>query len=169
MTRSIFLLAVLVFALQSLAGYGDEARARHDEPGLDDLMAELNKLGLHITHDQKKIDTATSEAAYFMFAQRKEHTPKCQPFNLPEKGQWLEGKSVFTGKADQEKIYPLFNRLVKMMGYNEVCVYAADLHYGVSSYAKFTLYRLGYAKDDERRGKQPEVLLGDAEYVLNLP
>jgi hypothetical protein len=139
------------------------------EAGLDDLVAELSKLGLHITADQKKISAATSEAAYFMFAQRKEHTPKCQPFSLPEKGEWLVDKPVFSGKADKERIYPLFNRLVKMLGYNEVCIYAADVHYGVSSYAKFTLYKLGYGKDDDRQGKKPEVLLGNADYVLNLP
>lgn len=140
-----------------------------DEASLDELVAQLAKLGLHITADQKRIGETTSEAAYFMFADRKEHRPKCQPFSLPEKGQWLDGKSVFTGEADKEKIYPLFNRLVKMMGYNEVCIYDADVHYGVSSYANFTLYKLGYGKDDERRGKKPEVLLGDAEYVLKLP
>jgi hypothetical protein len=55
------------------------------------------------------------------------------------------------------------------MGYNEVCIYDADVHYGVSSYAKFTLYKLGYEKGDARRGRRPEVLLGDAEYVINLP
>ena len=140
-----------------------------DETSPENLVEQLQKLGLHVTADQKEIGAATSEAAYFMFADRKEHRPRCQPFSLPEKGEWLEGKPVFRGKADKEKIYPLFNRLVKMMGYNRVCVYDADVHYGVSSYANFTLYKLGYGKDDERRGRNPEVLLGDAEYVINLP
>jgi ribosomal protein L7/L12 len=140
-----------------------------EEASLDDLVSQLQKHGLHITADQKKIGAATSEAAYFMFADRKEHRPKCQPFSLPEKGEWLDGKPVFGPQADKDKIYPLFNRLVNMVGYNEVCIYDADVHYGVSSHANFTLYKLGYVKDDERRGKKPEVLLGDAEYVINLP
>jgi hypothetical protein len=140
-----------------------------EEAKLDDLVSQLRKLGLHVTADPKRIGAATSEAAYFMFADRKEHRPKCQPFHLPEEGHWLQGKAVFAPRADKDKIYPLFNKLVQRMGYNEVCIYDADVHYGVSSYANFTLYKLGYAKDDERRGKKPEVLLGDAEYVLDLP
>jgi hypothetical protein len=136
---------------------------------LEDLIQQLQKLGLRITADQQKIGAATSEAAYFMFADRKEHQPRCEPFDLPGGARWLDGKPVFTPKTDREKIHPLFNRLVKMMGYNEVCIYAADVHYGVSSYAKFTLYKLGYVRDDARRGKMPEVLLGDADYVMNLP
>ena len=55
------------------------------------------------------------------------------------------------------------------MGYNEVCIYDADVHYGVSSYANFRLFKLGYGKDDARRGKRPEILLGGADYVINLP
>jgi hypothetical protein len=143
--------------------------SQDDDRDFDEIVNQLQELGLRITADQRKIKEATSEAAYFMFADRKEHRPKCQPFSLPERGQWLEGKPVFTGKADKEKIYPLFNRLVRMTGYNHVCIYDADVHYGVSSYASFTLYKLGYVKDDERRAKEPEVLLGDAEYVLKLP
>lgn len=160
--------AVTTAARRALEMLG-ASQQKGDEASLDDLVPQLRKLGLHITTDQKKIGAVTSEAAYFMFADRKEHRPKCEPFALPEQGEWLEGKPVFTGKADIEKIYPLFNRLVKMMGYNEMCIYDADVHYGVSSYAKFTLYKLGYVKDDQRRGKKPEVLLGDADYVLNLP
>lgn len=53
-------------------------------------------------------------------------------------------------------------------GYNEVCTYAASVHYGVDGHARFTLYKLGYRADDERRGKNPVVLLGDADYVLKL-
>jgi len=52
---------------------------------------------------------------------------------------------------------------------DEVCTYHADVDYGVSSHARFTLYKLGYRKDDTRRGEKPEVLLGDADYVINLP
>jgi hypothetical protein len=140
-----------------------------DGANLEDLVEQLQKLGLRITADGRKIGAATSEAAYFMFADRKDHRPRRESFKLPEAGHWLERKPVFGPRADEEKIYPLFNRLVKMMGYNEVCVYDADVHYGVSSHADFTLYRLGYVKDDERRGKKAEVLLGDAEYVINLP
>jgi hypothetical protein len=55
------------------------------------------------------------------------------------------------------------------MGYNAVCIYNADVHYGVSSYANFRLFKLGDGKDDARRGKRPEVLLGNADYVINLP
>jgi hypothetical protein len=81
----------------------------------------------------------------------------------------LDSKPVFASKANKQGIYPLFNKLVATMGYNEVCIYDADVHYGVSSHADFTLYTLGYGKDDERRGKKAEVLLGDADYVINLP
>jgi hypothetical protein len=140
-----------------------------DEADFDDLVEQLQKLGLRITANQTKIGAATSEAAYFMFADRKEHRPECKPFTLPDEGQWLERKPVFTNKADKEKIHPLFRKLVEQMGYNEVRIYDADVHYGVSNYANFTLYKLGYVKDNERRGKRPEVLLGDADYVINLP
>jgi hypothetical protein len=30
-------------------------------------------------------------------------------------------------------------------------------------------YKLGYNKDDDRRGTKADVLLGDAEYVMKLP
>jgi hypothetical protein len=140
-----------------------------EEASLDDLVSRLRKIGLHITDDQKKIGAVTSEAASFMFADRNKHRPKVESFGLPAEGQWLEGKPVFDPDADKEKISPLFNKLVKIMGYNEVCIYDADVHYGVSSSANFTLYKLGYGKGDERLGKNAEVLLGDAEYVLNLP
>jgi hypothetical protein len=147
--------------------------ANHDddvgESKFDDLVAELSKLGLRIIADQRKIKATTSEAAYFMFADRKEHRPKCKPFTVAKAGEWLEGKSVFTDKADKERIRPLFEKLVEQAGYNEVCIYDADVHYGVSSYANFTLYKLGYGKDDDRRGTKPDVLLGDAEYVMKLP
>jgi hypothetical protein len=174
-------LGVLLFLVAIIAGmaavHGAQARPQHDEQGLersdeadlDDLVSQMQELGLRITADQKKISAATSEAAYFMFADRKDHRPKCRPFKLPEEGQWLEGKPVFTDKADRKRIFPLFRKLVEKSGYNEVCIYDADVHYGVSSYADFTLYKLGYIKDDPRRGKKAEVLLGDADYVMKLP
>jgi hypothetical protein len=171
--RAVFviLLIALPAAVNTVAGQQNHEAASqvNDEARFEDLVAGLSKLGLRITADQQKIEEATSEAAYFMFAGRKEHAPKCDSFNLSGEGKWLDGKPVFAAKFDREKIYPLFNRLVKMMGYNEVRTYAADVHYGVSSYARFKLYRLGYAENDKRRGKKPEVLLGDADYVLKLP
>lgn len=144
------------------------AQPAGEQKDLEELVARLQKLGLQITADPKRIGATTSEAAYFMFADRKDHRPRCRPLETPEKGHWLDGKPVFTSKADRDAVRPLFDRLVERMGYNEVCVYSADVRYGVDSHARFTLYKLGYRPDDERRGKQPEVLLGDAEYVLGL-
>lgn len=171
--RAVFvmLLIALSAAVNTATGQQDREAASQveNEARFEDLVAGLSKLGLHITADQQKIEAATSEAAYFMFAGRKEHLPKCDSFNLSRGEKWLDGKPVFAAKFDREKIYPLFNRLVKTMGYNKVQIYAADVHYGVSSYARFELYRLGYAENDERWGKKPEVLLGDADYVLKLP
>ncbi|MDD4267653.1 MAG: hypothetical protein PHO07_06615 [Pirellulales bacterium] len=180
--RSLFvILAALPVVVDTAAGQQTHAAACRTpetigasaggqrEPNADALVRQLQKRGLLITADQKKIAAATSEAAYFMFAGRKEHRPRCEPFRLPEKGQWLKGKPVFAAKADKDAIYPLFDRLVKMMGYSEVCIYAADVYYGVSSHARFRLYKLGYLEDDPRRGKKLEVLLGDADYVTNLP
>jgi hypothetical protein len=171
--RTVFVkLPIALFvAVFSAAGQQNDNVAFQvdDEARLEDLVAELSQLGLHITADPQKIEAATSEAAYFMFAGRKQHMPKCESFNLPSEEEWLDGKPVFAAKSNKKKIYPLFNRLVKTMGYNEVRIYAADAYYGVGSYARFKLYRLGYAENDERRGKKPEVLLGDADYVLKLP
>ena len=180
--RSFFLILVALTAVadtaagqqthQAACPAMDMIRASADgqgEASVEDLVRQLRKLGLLITADQKKIEAATSEAAYFMFAGRKEHRPRCEPFMLPKKGRWLEGKPVFATKAEKESIDPLFDRLVKMMGYSEVCVYAADVYYGVSNHAVFRLYKLGYLEDDQRRGKKLEVLLGDVDYVINLP
>ncbi len=139
-----------------------------EEEILGELAARLQKLGLQITADRKKIDAATSEAAYFMFAQRKDHRPHCGPLTAPEQGHWLDGKPVFTSKADRAAIRPVFDALIERMGYNRVCIYTASVHYGVDGHARFTLYKLGYRADDERRGKKPVVLLGDADYVLKL-
>ncbi len=132
------------------------------------LASRLGKLGLQITADARTIGEATSEAAYFMFAQRKDHRPHVVPFEAPKKGHWLDGKPVFTAKAERDAIGPLFDQLIEQMGYNEVSIYAASVHYGVDGFARFTLYKLGYREGDQRRGKQPEVLLGDADYVLGL-
>jgi hypothetical protein len=132
-------------------------------------IARLRELGLLITADPQRIDEVTSEAAYFMFAQRKDHQPRSEPFKLPAKGHWLDGRPVFAAKADQEAIRPLFVQLVEQAGYDTVWIYAADVHYGVSSYAKFSLYKLGYRDDQRRAGRQPPVLLGDADYVMRLP
>lgn len=171
--RTVFvtlLIALLPAAFRAAGQQGHEVAPQvDDEARFEDLVAGLSKLGLHITADQQKIEAATGEAAYFMYAGRKEHMPKCDSFALLREGNWLDGKPIFAAKSDKEKIYPLFNRLVKTMDYNEVRTYAADVHYGVSSYARFRLYRLGYAENDERHGKKPEVLLGDADYVLKLP
>ncbi len=139
------------------------------DAALEQLVAQLESLGLRVTVDKRTIGEATGEAAYFMFAERKDHRPRCKAFSLPEKGQWLEGKPVFTRQADKEKIYPLFNRLASRMGYDKLCIYNADVRYGVNSRAVFTLYKLGYSREKPRRGKMPELLLGDADYVINLP
>jgi hypothetical protein len=152
-----------------VAGMALVAQADEGEPGFEDLVAQLQKLGLEITADQRTIDAATSEAAYFMFAQRKEHRPDCGPLKLPEAGHWLDRKPVFSKEAEKESIYPLFDKLLEMMRYSEVCVYRADVNYGMNTRATFTLYKLGNGKGDPRRRKNPEVLLGDADYVINLP
>jgi hypothetical protein len=164
MARWTLVLAVISTALPMQAADSDRS-----PPTFDRLVAQLSDLGLLITSDRRKIGEATSEAAYFMFADRKEHRPKCGPLVLPEGKNWLADKRVFGRKADRERVYPLFNQLVELMGYNEVCIYAADVHYGVNSHANFKLYKLGYRKDDARKGKRPEILLGDADYVINLP
>ena len=163
MSRLTLLLAIIAAALPAHAADSDPS-----PPSFDGLVAQLNDLGLLITADRRKIGEATGEAAYFMFAERKEHRPQCGPFTLPDDKNWLADKQVFGSKANRERAYPLFNKLIALMGYNEVCIYAADVHYGVSSYADFKLYKLGYRKDDARRGKKPEILLGDASYHREL-
>ncbi len=130
-------------------------------------VARLQQLGLQITADPRKIEAATSEAAYFMFAQRKEIQPRCEPFEPPESGHWLDRKPVFAPGADRGAIRPGFDDLVDRMGYDRVLIYWASVHYGVSGFARFTLYKLERA--DEDATDTPPVLLGDAEYVLNLP
>jgi len=164
-----------VWAALATGALGDDSAVGRDEPaqaGFEHLVAELQKLGLMITADKQKIAAAVGEAPYFMFAERKEHQPRIEPLKLSPDENWLAGKPVFVPraqKAQREKIYAGFRSLVQRMGYNEVSIYAADIHYGMNSYANFTLYKLGYHKDDPRRGKQPEVLLGDAQYVIDLP
>jgi hypothetical protein len=81
-----------------MIGANDDDEVGEAEPRFDDLVAQLTKLGLRITADQRKIKATTSEAAYFMFADRKEHRPKCQPFTVAEAREWLDGKSVFTDR-----------------------------------------------------------------------
>jgi hypothetical protein len=163
------LLPVAIFTALVAAEPGAQSRTDQSAPELATMVDRLQELGLRITADQKQIDSATSEAAYFMFADRKEHRPDCKPLKLPEDGAWLAGKRVFDEGADREKIDPLFEKLVAAMEYDRVCVYDADVHYGVSSHARFTLYKFGYEKDDADREDRLEILLGDAEYVLNLP
>jgi len=148
---------------------GGDATDDRAEATLDETVAKLRSLGLMIAADEKTIAAATGEAPYFMFAERREHRPKREPLQLSEDISWLEGKPVFARGAKKEEIYPLFDKLVQRMGYNEVALYAADVHYGVSSHARFKLYELGYRKDDPRKGKRQRVLLGDADYVINLP
>ncbi len=168
MRRRMFLLAVM-----AAAGHPPAIQAadppRGARPGFDDLLGQLQKLGLMITADERKIGAATSEAAYFMFAARKDHRPRTRAFQLPDEGSWLKGKPVFARKAEKAKTYPLFDKLVEQAGYDTVWIYQADVYYGVSNHARFTLYKLGYAEDDERPDRKPEVLLGDADYVINLP
>jgi hypothetical protein len=139
------------------------------EPGLGERVERLEELGLRITADPRKIGSATAEAAYFMFAQRKQHEPLRAPFAPPKEGSWLEGKPVFTPQADKRRIAPLFNRLVSQAGYNEVSIYTASVHYGVDGFARFTLYKLGYTEDAAQKARKADMLLGDADYVLNLP
>ena len=131
------------------------------------LVERLRQLGLQITADRRKIEAATSEAAYFMFAQRKDVEPRCEPFEPPESGHWLDRRPVFAPRADREAIRPVFDDLVKRMGYDRVAVYQARMHYGISGFARFTLYKLERACEDA--ADTPAVLLGDADYVINLP
>jgi len=129
----------------------------------------VRKIGHQITADPREIQAATSEAAYFMFAARKEHRPRREPLKLPERGHWLDRKPVFAANAEREKIRPLFDKLIEQMGYDEARIYEADVRYGVSNHARFALYRFGYSRDNARREGRPELLLGDAEYVIKLP
>jgi hypothetical protein len=164
----VFGLLAVVLCADACRG-ADRADARDEQTLPEHAIARLRELGLLITADPQRIAEVTSEAAYFMFAQRKDHRPRSEPFKRPAKGHWLDGKPVFAAKADQEAIRPLFVQLVEQAGYDTVWIYAADVHYGVSSYAKFSLYKLGYRDDQRRAGRQPPVLLGDADYVMRLP
>jgi hypothetical protein len=166
-TRGLLIICWLFFlAFGVPAEAREKAKSERTETDFDDLVAELKSLGLQITADPKKIGAATGEAAYFMFAENKNHRPRCMPFKLSEAKNWLDKKPVFSAKARKEKIRPLLIKLVKQMGYTEVSIYAADVHYGVSSHADFKLYKFGYGKDDKRKGR--EILLGDVEYVMKL-
>jgi hypothetical protein len=124
---------------------------------------------LLITADAQRIEQVTSEAAYFMFAQRKDHQARTEPFRLPDKKHWLDGKPVLKPDADKEVVYPLFLRLIELAGYDTVWIYAADVHYGISSYARFSLYKLGHRGDQRDAPEWPQILLGDGDYVLRLP
>ncbi len=165
------LLVLLVLTASSAAAASrdrtDAERTRF-ESSLEGLVARLRSLGLQITADERTIAAATSEAAYFMFADRKEHRPESRPLELSDDGSWLHGKPLFARAAKKEEIRRLFRKLVRAAGYDRVWVYHADVHYGVSSHARFTLYRLGH-RDAEKGDAKREVLLGDAQYVLELP
>jgi len=137
------------------------------EKGFDESVAALRSLGLQITGDPRRIGEVTSEAAYFMFADRKKHGPKVQPLKLPLAGDWLTGKPVFKGKP-APRLPKAFAEFVQRMGYTQLSVYDADVRYGVNSHADFTLYKLGFAPGDPRREAKREVLLGYADYVMTL-
>lgn len=145
------------------AGASGEQQAEFDR-----WVARLQASGLLITADAQRIDRVTSEAAYFMFAQRKDHQPRTEPFRVPDKQHWLAGKPVLAAKADKQVVYPLFMRLVQLAGYDTVWIYAADVHYGVSSHARFTLYKLGHRDAQTDTRNRPQILLGDGDYVLGL-
>ncbi len=168
--RRMIVAVVLSWPAVAMAGDGRDAETlRRQQAEFDRWVARLQESGLLITADARQIDRVTSEAAYFMYAERKDHQPSIEPFRMSDKKHWLAGKPVFAAKADKRVIYPLFLRLVELAGYDTVWIYAADVHYGVSSHARFTLYKLGHrdARPDARNW--PQVLLGDGDYVLGLP
>lgn len=161
---------ILSWSAAAMAGDGQDAgmfERRRAE--FDRWVARLQQAGLLITADVQQIDRVTSEAAYFMYAQRKDHQPRSEPFQVSDKQHWLAGKPVFAAKADKQVVYPLFLRLVESAGYDTVWIYAADVHYGVSSHARFTLYKLGHRDTQPDSQHWPQILLGDGDYVLKLP
>lgn len=162
-------LAVLAIVLAVGATTAEPAVAETEDvqTELDQFVERLRPLGLQITGEQGKIASTVSEAAYFMFAQRKDFQPRREKLEPPESGHWLDRKPVFDARADREAIRPLFDALVERMGYDRVSVYQASVHYGVSGFARFTLYKLDCSGDAV--SGRPAVLLGDADYVLNLP
>jgi hypothetical protein len=152
------------------SGAARERMAEGRRADFDRTIARLQELGLLITADPQKIEQVTSEAAYFMFAQRKDHQPRSEPWKAPEKGHWLDGKPVLAARADTAEVHRVFSRLVEQAGYDTVWIYAADVQYGISNRARFTLYKLGHRNaDPKKEDKYPPVLLGDGEYVLRLP
>ena len=169
------LICVLLAALTQAVVCAAESGVAHDRMGedrqadFDRSIARLQESGLLITADPKKIEQVTSEAAYFLFAQRKDHQPRSEPWKLPEKGHWLDGKPVLAARAEKAEVYPVFSRLVEQAGYDTVWIYAADVHYGISNWARFTLYKLGHRDADPKKSRCPPVLLGDGDYVLKLP
>lgn len=172
MKTRVFLVVLvsLTAALGVRASFGaDRADMPHGQVSPEQAIGRMRELGLFITADPRRIDEVTSEAGYFMFAERKEHRPRSEPFKLPDKGHWLDGKPVFAAKADQHAVRSLFDEWVERAGYDTVWIYAADVQYGVSSHARFSLYKLGYRDDHRPAGRQPSILLGDADYVMRLP
>ncbi len=160
-------LSMLLVAGGATASEPAVAEPAEVEAELKQQVDRLHQLGLQITADPRKIEAATSEAAYFMFAQRKDFRPRYQPFEPPESGHWLDRKPVFAPGADRKAIPPVFDDLVDRMGYDRVRIYMASVHYGISGFARFTLYKLERAS--EEAADTPAVLLGDADYVINLP
>ena len=175
-THTTGLLICVLLAVGTPAVFGapesavaQEQMAEGRRADFDRTIARLQELGLLITADPQKIEQVTSEAAYFMFAQRKDHRPRSEPWKAPEKGHWLDGKSVLAAQAEKAEVYRVFSRLVEQAGYDTVWIYAADVHYGISNWARFTLYKLGHRDADPKKDKYPPVLLGDGAYVLKLP
>jgi hypothetical protein len=161
---------ILSWSAAAMAGDGQDARMlQRRRAEFDRWVARLQQAGLLITADGQQIERVTSEAAYFMYAQRKDHQPRTEPFRVPDKQHWLAGKPVLAAKADKQVVYPLFMRLVQLVGYDTVWIYAADVHYGVSSHARFTLYKLGHRDAQSNSRNWPQILLGDGDYVLGLP
>jgi hypothetical protein len=174
--RPDLLICVLLLAsLNSTVVRAADAEGRRERLGeaqraeFDRTVARLQELGLLITADPQKIDQVTSEAAYFMYAQRKNHQPSTEPWKVPEKRHWLDGKPVLAARADKAEVYPLFSRLVEQADYDTVWIYTAAVHYGIDNWARFSLYKLGYRDADQRKCRYPPVLLGDGDYVLGLP
>ncbi len=67
---------ILSWSAAAMAGDGQDAgmfERRRAE--FDRWVARLQPAGLLITADALQIDRVTSEAAYFMYAQRKDHQP----------------------------------------------------------------------------------------------
>ena len=160
-------LGILLAAGGTTAGEPAVAESGRVQAEFEQFVDRLRQLGLQITGEQRKIEATVSEAAYFMFAERKDFQPRCEKLEPPESGHWLDRRPVFAARADREAIRPLFDDLVDRLGYDRVSVYQASVHYGVSGFARFTLYKLD--RSGQSAAETPAVLLGDADYVLNLP